>query len=269
MSIEFKLFNDDCVNVLQNYLGKIDLIITSPPYDDLRKYGGHEFKFQEVATVLANTLKPGGIIAWNVWDSMFNFGYTGTSMRQCLYFMSLGLTLHEILFFRRSTENAKNPTRYTNVTEFIFILSNGRPKTFNPIKDKKNITSGQIINNSDHGRNKDGLRTIRKQKHYITPEYSKRNNIWTYNVGGGQKTPDSKDAQKHPATFPLAMAKDLVLSYSNPGDLVLDPMAGSGTTIRAAIDLGRNAIGIEIHNAPGYFPAMESRMAQRTLFGDL
>ena len=54
-------------------------------------------------------------------------------------------------------------------------------------------------------------------------------------------------AHDHPALFPLALARDHITSWTNPGDLALDPMAGSGTTLRAARDAGRHSIGIETH----------------------
>ena len=64
----------------------------------------------------------------------------------------------------------------------------------------------------------------------------------------------------HPARFPLQLARDHILSWTNPGDLVIDPMTGSGTTLRAAADLERRAIGIEIN--PEYCQLIRRRLAQ-------
>jgi site-specific DNA-methyltransferase (adenine-specific) len=63
---------------------------------------------------------------------------------------------------------------------------------------------------------------------------------------------------------PLLVAEPIRCS-SSPGDLILDPFAGSGTTLRAAKDAGRRAIGIEISEK--YCEIAAKRLAQETLFG--
>jgi len=60
---------------------------------------------------------------------------------------------------------------------------------------------------------------------------------------------DIRDKTKHPATYPLALARKCIELFSHRGDLVLDPFSGSGTTLLAAQDSGRNALGFDIHNA--------------------
>ena len=85
-----------------------------------------------------------------------------------------------------------------------------------------------------------------------------------YMTGYHQSAPgDFPDAHDHPAIFPYALAADHIRSWSNPGDLVLDPMAGSGTTLRAAVNLGRRAIGVEVN--PDYCDLIRRRMAQTVL----
>ena len=99
-----------------------------------------------------------------------------------------------------------------------------------------------------------------------TPEYGKRNDVWQYSTGynhQGRKGEHQMDIHDHPATFPYALAADHIKSWSNPGDLVLDPFCGSGTTLRAAVDLGRRAIGIEV--SPDYCGIIRRRMAQAVL----
>ncbi|MCM2438350.1 site-specific DNA-methyltransferase [Agrobacterium vitis] len=59
----------------------------------------------------------------------------------------------------------------------------------------------------------------------------------------------SKERTAHPAQFPLALVSRAILASSNPGDLVLDPFAGSGSTLEAAAILGRKAIGFEIDSS--------------------
>ena len=103
-------------------------------------------------------------------------------------------------------------------------------------------------------------------KQFTIKGYARRSNIWKINPGwrkserpGGEVV----NVHDHPAIFPYRLAADLVRSYSAPGDLVLDPMAGSGTTLRAAVDLGRRAVGVEVN--PDYCDLIRRRMAQPVL----
>jgi DNA modification methylase len=72
-----------------------------------------------------------------------------------------------------------------------------------------------------------------------------KTNIWQYAVGMGGTTSD-KIAFKHPAVFPEKLAYDHILSWSNKGDLVFDPMCGSGTTCKMAAKAGRRFLGVDI-----------------------
>lgn len=67
----------------------------------------------------------------------------------------------------------------------------------------------------------------------------------------------------HPAPFPEAIARDHILSWSNPGDVVLDPFSGSGTTAKMARETGRRFIGIEVN--PEYVEISRKRLAQQVL----
>ena len=61
-------------------------------------------------------------------------------------------------------------------------------------------------------------------------------------------TRDGKDIPKiHPSQKPVALLKQLIEVFTDPGDVVIDPCAGSGTTLRAAYELGRNSYGFEIN----------------------
>ena len=62
----------------------------------------------------------------------------------------------------------------------------------------------------------------------------------------------------HPATFPEHLANDHIISWSNAGDLVLDPFMGSGTTGVACVNTGRRFIGIELDQ--GYFEIAKTRI---------
>ena len=93
------------------------------------------------------------------------------------------------------------------------------------------------------GRKKDGTRNTGKSN--VRDEYGKRFNIWNYPIGGGHCTKD-KIAYQHPAIFPEQLAEDHILSWSNEGDMILDPFMGSGTTGKLAVINNRNFIGVDV-----------------------
>ena len=68
--------------------------------------------------------------------------------------------------------------------------------------------------------------------------------MWEYAIGAGVSK--DKIAFKHPAIFPEKLVKDHILTWSNPGDIIFDPMTGSGTTGKMAVLNNRDFIGIEI-----------------------
>ena len=133
--------------------------------------------------------------------------------------------------------------RYAQVFEYMFVFSKGKPKTINLIKDKPNKWAGQSTFGNSSNRNKAGdLVSFGKR---IIKDFGVRNNIWRYANGFGFGQSDKK-AYEHPATFPEKLAEDHILSWSNEGDLVLDPFCGSGTTLRVAKKTGRNYVGFDI-----------------------
>ncbi len=220
----------------------IDLVVTSPPYDNLRDYEGYEFNFELIAKELARVLKVGGVIVWVVADETFKGSETGTSFKQALHFMSLGLNLHDTMIYKRNAVKMPDKKRYFNCFQYMFVFSKGTPKTINLIKDHKNKTAGKKANKR-YQREADGK--MKERAPYCRPQYSVRWNIWTYDVGSLIMAEDRLWVD-HPAIFPLKLAEDHILSWSNPGDLVLDPMCGSGQSLIAAKKLERNFLGIEI-----------------------
>ena len=135
----------------------IDLVVTSPPYDDLRMYGGHEWDFYGVAWQLKRVLKPGGVIVWVVNDQTKDGSETGTSMRQALHFQNIGLRLHDTMIWERSSPFPES-NRYHPSFEFMFVLSKDKPRAFNAIMDRKTTTNGRATPAQE--RQPDG--TIRK-----------------------------------------------------------------------------------------------------------
>lgn len=231
----------------------VDLVVTSPPYDDLRTYGGHSWDFYGVAWNLKRLLKPGGVIVWNVNDATKDGSETGTSMRQALHFQGIGLNLHDTMIWEKTGSGALGSQDcYGQNFEYVFILSKGKPKALNLIEDRKNvITSGKVAVNCELQADKTSVSRVIERK-----EYGRRTNVWR--IAPVQRT-------KHPAPFPDELARDQILSWSNEGDTVLDPFSGSGTTIKMARETGRRGIGIEINEE--YCRIAVTRLRQRLLFG--
>ena len=220
----------------------IDLTVTSPPYDDLREYEGEwDFNFKELAQELYRATKKGGVVVWVVGDQTINGSETGNSFRQALYFKEIGFNLHDTMIYAKENYLPLNDKRYEPQFEYMFVFTIGQPKTFNPIKIESKyggIQCGKFTQRNKKGELPDY--EILKVKDKKT-----KPNIWHYQVGYMKSSKD-KIAYEHPATFPEKLAKDHIKSWSNEGDVVLDPFMGSGTTAKMAEILDRKWIGFEI-----------------------
>lgn len=240
-----RIINGNCVDVMGHLPdGCIDLTLTSPPYDNLRTYKGFSFPFDEIATQLFRITKQGGIVVWVVSDATINGSETGTSFKQALKFMEVGFKLHDTMIFQKI-----NPVpqiyrkRYTNVFEYMFVFSKGFVHTHNPLMIPCEH-AGLKLNGTTYKNYSKGEQKREKLAKPVKAEKIK-GNIWSYVVG---KKAVDQEAKKHPAPFPYQLAYDHIKSWTNEGDLVLDPMCGSGTTCAAASDIDRNFIGIDISN---------------------
>jgi site-specific DNA-methyltransferase (adenine-specific) len=139
----------------------------------------------------------------------------------------------------------RNGNRYTQIFEYMFIFSKGKPKTANLICDKANKWAGFTNWGKNTKRIGDNEQLIEVTKIKPVPDFSPRNNIWRYVNGGGFASKD-KIAHKHPAIFPEELVKDHILSWSNEGDIIYDPFMGSGTVAKMSILTNRMYIGSEI-----------------------
>lgn len=267
------IYNESCITGMAKMDAEsIDLCVTSPPYDDLRTYNDSsqwDFKvFEEVATELVRILKPGGVIMWNVGDAVVDGGETGSSFRQALYFMELGLKLHDTMIYEKTgiafAAGAKS-LRYSQAFEYCFVLSKGRPKTVNIIMDKPNKWYGTKSWGNARARQKDGTLDVKKDKTKEIKEFGARTNIWRIKNSGGYGQ-SNKKAYDHPATMPEQLAHDHILSWTNPGDVVIDPFMGSGTTARQCIKTDRKYVGFEID--PTYYSLSLDITPQVTLFDE-
>ena len=259
-----KIIQGECLEVMKTFPDNcIDMTCTSPPYDNLRTYNGYEFDFEGIAQQLYRVTKPGGVVVWVVGDATVNGSETGTSFKQALYFKEIGFNLHDTMIYEKSGCSMPSPNRYFQTFEYMFIFSKQNPSTYNLILDRENRFR-ERWGKTRKARNKDGSYG-KEYKSKKAPKYGRRYNIWRYLQGGGygQK---SKIAYQHPATFPEKLANDHIISWSNKGDLILDPMCGSGTVPKMAIENDRNYIGIEISEEYCTIAGQRVKNAQLPLF---
>lgn len=235
-----QVYCGDCVEIMKRISpNSIDLVVTSPPYDNLRNYNGFSFTFEKIAAELLRVLKDQGIVVWVVGDKIDNGNKSLTSFRQAIYFQEHGFKIHDVMIYEKKNTPFMRSNAYTNCYELMIVLSKKGPSVFNPLMVTTKRKGFEMVpfNKKADGINKKVLGKLNETK--------VKTNIWQYAVGFGGTTKD-KIAFSHPAIFPEKLAQDHILSWTNEGDIVLDPMCGSGTTCKMAMVNNRRFIGIDI-----------------------
>ena len=245
MVIENEIYLGDAENVLKEKIpdNTIDLTITSPPYSDLRHYGNtlsnetwNDDKFRKIADELYRVTKNGGVIVWIVNDKTENGGKSLVSFRQALYFQEIGFIVNDVMIWRKTNPMpvVKQP-RYTDVFEYMFVFSKGKPKTFNPIMVPCKCAGQEYHSTAKNMGGENG----RTYKEFNINKEKIKENVWDFAI--------AQNKTGHPAVFPQNLIEEHIKSWSNEGDLVLDPFMRSGTTALAAKKLNRKYVGIEIN----------------------
>ena len=136
------VYCEECVEAMRGLPDAcIDLVVTSPPYDNLRNYTGYAFDFEAVATELYRVMKPTGVVVWVVGDKIIKGDKTLTSFKQALFFQSVGFKMHDVMIYRKKNTPFMRSNAYTNCYEFMFVLAKERVVTFNPLKTRS-VRSG-------------------------------------------------------------------------------------------------------------------------------
>ena len=243
-----QITNGDSAVVLSKIKSNsVDLVVTSPPYDELRDYNNDSVwdfnSFKKIARQLYRVIKDGGVVVWVVGDSVIKGNKSLSSFKQALYFQQIGFNMFDVIIYEKAGTAPPHKNRYFNAFEYMFVLSKGNPKTINLLEDKPNKWANHSTFGSVTRREQDGSLTPKGRK--IVKPFGVRTNIWRYNNGKGFSTKD-KIAYEHPAIFPEKLVQDHIISWSNEGDIVLDPFCGSGTVAKVASLLNRKWVGIEI-----------------------
>ncbi len=234
----------DCVKILRTIPdNSIDLVVTSPPYDMVRKYNGFSFNLHETGQELYRVLKNGGIATMVIQDQTKNFGKSLTSFRTIVDWVdNIGFKLFETVIYRKhGTEGAWWKYRFRVDHEYMPIFIKGeKPAYFNkeplkiPSKHGGKVMTGSGNRKTDGTTTKTVTRAINSTKC--------RGTIWDY-LNAGDKNPLKR---KHPAVFPDKIPFDFIQCFCPHNGIVLDPFVGSGSTVVMAKQLGRKYIGIDI-----------------------
>ncbi len=237
------IYRSDCVEFMKSMdENSVDLTVTSPPYDDMRDYKGYSFDFENIAKQLFRVTKKGGIVVWIVGDQTIKGNETGSSFRQALFFKEIGFNLFDTMIYQKTPRGAVGSNKtYWQTFEYMFVLSKGTPKTINLLKDREN----KDARDGDSGTKRLSDGSLLRLKRAGYSKYGRRTNVWEYLIGRGHSASD-KIAHEHPAIFPEKLVQDHIISWSNPEDLIFDPMCGSGTTCKMAMINKRNYLGCDI-----------------------
>jgi len=246
------LYNENCLETIGRMKRlkepPVDMVITSPPYGSLREYEGYGFDFEAIAQGLFDVMKDGAVLVWIVGDQVKDGSESLQSFKQAIFFVDqVGFKLNDTMIYKKIGGLPNNDgCRYEQEFEYAFCFSKGMPKTFNPImKYNKWFGIKNKENSGNVGTSKDKKTKHSAMKERTVKEKSPIGNVWEYGVGFKKSTTDDISFQ-HPAIFPEKLAADHIRSWSNPGDLIFEPMAGSGTVIKAAISLNRDWVASEI-----------------------
>ena len=258
--IQNAIIKGDCLDVMAEFEPmSVDMIITSPPYDNLRTYDGYSFPFEKIAVELVRIIREGRVIVWIVADATIRGSETCTSFRQALFFKELGMNLHDTMIFKKRNAIPQiYRKRYTNEFEYMFVFSKGKIKIHNPI-EIPTLHGGLALKSSTYKNFSTGEQKRGKLAKPVK-EKKLKGNIWEYVVG---KKKIDQYAKKHPAPFPVALAYDHITSWTDRNEVVLDPMCGSGSACLAAKIAQRRYLGIEI--SEDYCRIAEERLENTTV----
>jgi len=239
-----RIYNKDCIEgMAQIPTNSIDLVVTSPPYDQTRTYHGFSLDLHQFGLEIFRVLKEGGIAIVVIQDQTKDFAKTLTSFKTIIDWCdSIGFKLFECVIYRKhGSEGAWWTRRFRVDHEYMPIFLKGKkPQYFN--KEPLKIPSkhgGKVMSGSGNRRT-DG-KTNATVKRAINPTKC-RGTIWNY-LMAGDKDPTKR---KHPAPFPDQIPNDFIQCFCPPDGIVLDPLMGSGSTAIAAKKLNRKYIGFEI-----------------------
>lgn len=267
-----ELFLGDCLQELNKIPeNSIDLVITSPPYADQRKntYGGiptSEYVkwFLPISASIKKVLKPSGTFILNIKEKVIN-GERSTYVLELIMEMKRQgwLWTEEYIWHKKNCYPGKWPNRFRDAWERL--LQFNKSKKFNMYQESVMVPTGdwaksrlKNLNATDMQRDNSKVKSGfgKNISHWIGRDMSYPTNVLYMATECSNKN--------HSAAFPEELPAWFIKLFTKPGDWVMDPFAGSGTTNVAASKLSRNSIGIEIN--ADYYSLIKKQFENLPLF---
>ena len=248
------IYNDDCMKVLKELPdSSVDLVLTDPPYGTTSIEWDKILNFDEVWTELKRIMKPKTNALFFGSQPFSSFVVTS----------NIDWFKYELIWNKNKCGSpGLSKYRPNKIHENILVFANESGAVYNPImeegepyvrKSEKGYGSGKNThgygfgNKKSFGSKNDGTRYPKSILH-ASRNFSAQQTV-------------------HPTQKPTNLLNWLIMTYSNPGDIVLDFTMGSGTTGLACKNLNRNFIGIEINEE--YYKIAENRIKQLTNIFDM
>lgn len=230
-----EIFNEDCVNFLNNYSGKdFDLTFLDPPFNQSKKYRNHDdnMNHQEY---------------WDWMKLVCEFVYKKSSDGAAIYFMqreknthhvlnileATGWTFQNLIIWKKKTSAVPSKIRYGKHYQIIAFATKGStPRVFNKLR----IDPPLLVTEKYERPN--GM--------YVTDVWDDIRELTSGYLAGDEPLRNKNGERVHKQQSPVQLLLRIILSSTNINDTVFDPFAGTGTTLIVAKQLLRNSIGVEI-----------------------
>lgn len=268
MEYENRIFLGDCRDILKDFPeNSVDLIFTSPPYADQRAktYGGvspdqYVDWFLPKAEQFLRVLKPTGTFVLNIKERVVGGERHTYVIELILEMRKRGwLWTEEFIWHKKNSYPGKWPNRFRDNWERLIQFN--KSKKFNMYQEAVMVPVGdwakdRLGNLSETDRVRDESKVGSGFGKNVS-NWLGRNMVYPTNVIHMATECSNRN---HSAAFPLELPKWFIKLFTQPGDVVLDPFIGSGTTALAAAQLGRNYVGIDI--SPEYVDLSRQRTAE-------
>lgn len=234
----------------------VDLVLFSPPYDGVRDYKGNwTLDLPALGAELLRVVKDGGFAVMVIGDGTKNQRKSMTTFRTAVAWEDAGWSLFEsVIYSRVGRPGAWWATRFRVDHEHILMFYKGkRPR---PVDHH----AGLRVPSKHAGKKWTGTQrmtdgTLIRTTATVAADKC-RGTIWHYATSNSE---GNKVKAQHPATFPDALARDVILAFTSPGDSVYDPMMGSGTSVVVAAQHNREFIGNDY--SPEYVAIAQDRLS--------